>query len=232
LSVVIGGPYKTLEDLKGTTIGMASDRDQVTAQVVLDSAGIGIDEVETVVVGDSGPVVAKAIKDEAISAYAAGINDTTVLAAFGIKMQDLTPAEIKINPANTFSVWKPRLDELRPNLEKFFRVWSMATRAAKLDPETVAKMCRSAVPEEWENAEAGEALMEAAIILNYPVTPAFGDLEPDVWKAVQGPYLRFGQIEAELDPATFLDSSLIAAANDFTDADVQAALDKWKSMNP
>ena len=68
--------------------------------------------------------------------------------------------------------------------------------------------------------------------LNYPVTPAFGDLEPDVWKAVQGPYLRFGQIEAELDPATFLDSSLIAAANDFTDADVQAALDKWKSMNP
>lgn len=232
LSIVVGGPYKTLEDLKGTTIGMASDRDQVTAQVVLGSAGIDIDEVTTVVVGDSGPVVAKAIKDNTISAYAAGINDTTVLAAFGIEMQDLTPPAIKINPANTFSVWKPRLDEIRPDLEKFFRVWSMATRAAKLDPETVAKMCRTAVPEEWENAEAGQALMEAAIGLNYPVTEAFGDLEPDVWKNVQGPYLEFGQIEAELDPATFLDDSLIAAANDFTDADVQAALDEWKAANP
>ena len=100
LSVVIGGPIKSLEDLKGKTIGLASDRDQVTAQVVLDTAGIDIEEVNTVVVGDSGPVVAKAIKDGAIEAYAAGINDTTVLAAFGIKMQDLTPPEVKINPAN------------------------------------------------------------------------------------------------------------------------------------
>jgi hypothetical protein len=32
-----------------------------------------------------------------------------------------------------------------------------------------------------------------------------------------------GLIDAEIDPASFLDSSLIAAANDFTDADIQAA---------
>jgi NitT/TauT family transport system substrate-binding protein len=232
LSIVVDGPIKSLEDLKGKTIGLASDRDQVTAQVVLDTAGIDIEEVSTVVVGDSGPVVAKAIKDGAIQAYAAGINDTTVLAAFDIKMQDLTPAEVKINPANTFSVWKDRLDELRPSLEKFFRVWAMATRAGKLDRDTVAKMSKAAVPEEWENEQAGEALMDAAITLNYSVTPAFGDVEPDVWAKVQAPYLKFGQIEAELDPTTFLDGSLIAAANDFTDADVQAYLDKWNAANP
>jgi len=232
LSVVVDGPIKSLEDLKGQTIGLASDRDQVTAQVVLDTAGINVDDVETVVVGDSGPVVANALKDGSVVAYAAGINDTTVLAAFGIKMQDLTPAEVKINPANTFSVWKERLDELRPGLEKFFRVWSMATRAGKLDRATVAKMSKASVPEEWENEEAGEALMDAAISLNYPVTEAFGDLEPEVWARVQGPYLKFGQIEAKLDPATFLDDSLIAPANDFTDADVQAYLDKWNAANP
>ena len=232
LSIVVDGPIKSLEDLKGKTIGLASDRDQVTAQVVLDTAGIDIEEVNTVVVGDSGPVVAKAIKDGAVVAYAAGINDTTVLAAFDIRMQDLTPAEVKINPANTFSVWKDRLEELRPSLEKFFRVWAMATRAGKLDRDTVAKMSKAAVPEEWENEQAGEALMDAAITLNYSVTPAFGDVEPDVWAKVQAPYLKFGQIEAELDPATFLDGSLIAAANDFTDADVQAYLDKWNAANP
>jgi NitT/TauT family transport system substrate-binding protein len=232
LSVITDGPIKTLEDLKGKTIGLASDRDQTTAQVVLDTAGIGIDEVSTVVVSDQGPVVAKALKDGAVVAYAAGINDTTVLAAFGIKMTDLTPPDLKVNPANTFSVWKPTLDEKRAKLEKFFRVWAMAQRSVKVDPEIVAAMCKKATPEEWENEEAGNALMEAAIFLNYPTTEKFGDVQTDVWKKVQGPYIKFGQIEGELDPATFLDNSLIEAANNFTDEEVKAALDAWKAANP
>ena len=40
------------------------------------------------------------------------------------------------------------------------------------------------------------------------------------------------QIEGELDPATFLDNSLIEAANNFTDEEVKAALDEWKAKNP
>jgi ABC-type nitrate/sulfonate/bicarbonate transport system substrate-binding protein len=232
LSVVVDGPIKTLDDLKGKTIGMASDRDLVTASIVLGSAGISIDEVSTVVVSDQGPVVAKAIQDDAIQAYAAGINDTTVLAAFGIVMQDLTPADIKINPANTFSVWGPRLDEIRPDLEKFFRVWAMATRAGKLDRDTVATMSKAAVPEEWENEGAGQALMDAAVSLNYSTTEKFGDVQPGVWASIQPNYIKYEQIDAEVDPATFLDGSLIDAANNFTDADVQAYLDKWKAANP
>ena len=47
-------PIQSVADLKGKTIGLASDRDQITAQVALDTAGITID-VETVVVGDPGP---------------------------------------------------------------------------------------------------------------------------------------------------------------------------------
>jgi NitT/TauT family transport system substrate-binding protein len=232
LSVITDGPIKTLEDLKGQTIGLASDRDQTTAQVVLDTAGITIDEVKTVVVSDQGPVVAKALQEGSVVAYAAGINDTTVLAAFGIKMTDLTPSDLKINPANTFSAWKPRLDEIRPKLEKFFRVWAMAQRSVKVDPAIVEAMCRKATPEEWENEEAGKALLQAAITLNYPTTEKFGDLQTDVWKKVQGPYLKFGQIEAELDPALFLDNSLIESANNFTDDEVKAALDAWKAANP
>jgi len=158
--------------------------------------------------------------------------DEEVLAAFGIKMHDLTPPDLKLNPANTFSVWGPRLDELRPDLEKFFRAYAMATRAAKVDPEAVAKMSKMSVPEEWENEEAGQALMDAAITLNYSITPKIGDVEPDVWAKIQPTYVKYEQIEAEIDPAVFLDGSLIDAANDFTDADVQAFLDKWKAANP
>jgi NitT/TauT family transport system substrate-binding protein len=224
LAVVVGGPIGSLADLKGQTIGLASERDLLTAQLVLSTAGISIHDVSTVVVGDHGPDVARAIEQKRIVAYAASINDTTVLTAFGIRMRDLTPPQLKINPANTFTVLKSRVDELRPRLERFLRVWSMATRAAKLDPERVSSLCRAAVPEEWTNAEAGQALMDAAICLNYPVTEAFGDLERDVWTGLQQLYRGLGMVDAEIDPASFLDDSLIAAANDFTDAEILAAL--------
>jgi len=229
LAVAADGPINSLEDLKGQTIGLASERDRAAAKIVLDTAGIDTSEVSTVVVGDTGSVVAKAIRDEDIVAYAAGMNDTTVLAALGIEMRDLTPRELKANPANTFCVWSPRMDGLRPHLEKFFRVWAMATRSAKLDPQLVAGMCRTAVPEEWENADAGQALMEAAVFLNYPVTEAFGDIEQEIWTSVQRRYVKVGLIDAELDPATFLDGSLIGAANAFTDAEVEAALAGWQA---
>jgi len=223
LAVVVGGPIASLADLKGQTIGLASKRDLVTAQLVLSTAGIDIHDVSTVVVGDRGSDVAKAIEQKRIVAYAASINDTTVLTAFGITMRDLTPPWLKFNPANTFTVLKSRVDELRPGLEKFLRVWSMATRSAKLDAERVSNWCRAAVPGEWTNPDAGQALMDAAIGLNYPVTEAFGDLQRDVWTGLQPLYRKLGLIDAEIDPASFLDNSLIAAANDFTDAEIRAA---------
>lgn len=231
LSVLADSQISSLEQLRGQTIGLSSDRDRVTAQLVLNAAGVGIDEVKTLVVGDSGPVVAKALEDDVIQAYAGGINDTTVLTAFGITMRDLTPQELKANPANNFVVRSDRLDALRPKLETFFRVWAMATRAAKLDRDGVAQMCRAAVPAEWEDADAGWALMDASIALNYPLTAAFGDLEPEVWRAVQGPYCELGLLDAELDPASFLDNSFIGAANAFTDAEIEVALKSWRAAN-
>jgi NitT/TauT family transport system substrate-binding protein len=133
LAVREDSPIKSVAEMKGKTIGLASDRDQVTAQVVLDTAGISIDEVKTVVVGDAGPVMAKALRDNQIDGIAAAINDMTTIEANGIKTRDLTPPEVKINPANTFSIWEPRMEELRPHLEKFFRVWAMGTAAGKID---------------------------------------------------------------------------------------------------
>jgi ABC-type nitrate/sulfonate/bicarbonate transport system substrate-binding protein len=228
LSVVSGGPIDSLGDLRGQTIGLASERDLATARLVLETAGVDIGDVRTIVVGDHGPALAKAIGAGQIVAYAASINDVTVLAAFGIEMRDLTPPALKANPANSFCIQASRMNELRPRLEKFFRAWSMAIRAAKLDPDAVAAMCRAAVPAEWQNESAGQALMDAAIALNYSLTDAFGALQPEVWDALQHSYRRIGLIDEAVDPAAFLDDSLIAVANDFSDAEIEAALRDWK----
>jgi NitT/TauT family transport system substrate-binding protein len=232
LFVPESGGVKTVEDLKGKTIGLASDRDRVTAQIVLEHAGLSIDDVETVVVGDSGPVVAKAVKDGAVQAFAAASSDLALQAANGNVMKDLTPRELKINPANTFSVWEPRLAELRPSLEKYFKVWAMATHAAKLAPDIVAKMCAKQVPEEWESAAAGQILMDASIFQATPMGEKYGEVQPAVWTSIQPAYIKAGELNAEIDPATFLDGSLIAAANQFDEARIKADLGAWNAANP
>jgi NitT/TauT family transport system substrate-binding protein len=222
----------TVQALNGKTIGLASDRDLVTAQIVLEHAGMSIDDVETVVVGDSGPVVAKAIRDGAVQAFAAASSDLALQAANGNVMKDLTPRELKINPANTFSVWEPRLAELRPSLEKYFKVWAMATYAAKLSPEIVAKMCAKQVPEEWESKAAGQILMDASILQATPMGDKYGEVQPAVWKSIQAAYIKAGGLSGEIDPATFLDGSLIAAANEFDEAQIKADLEAWNAANP
>jgi NitT/TauT family transport system substrate-binding protein len=232
LFVPEGGEVKTLQDLKGKTVGLASDRDQATTRIVLEHVGMSIDDVKTVVVGNGGPVIAKAIQDNTVQAFSAAANDLAIVAASGIKLIDLTPPEIKINPANTFSIWDPRKEELRPSLEKFFKVWAMATAAGKIDPAIVAKMSAKQVPEEWENAEAGQALMDASISMNLPITPKYGDVEPDVWKSIQPAYIKAGEMKEELDPATFLDGSFIDAANQIDEAKIKADLEKWAAANP
>jgi hypothetical protein len=63
-------------------------------------------------------------------------------------------------------------------------------------------------------------------------TKEYGELQPDVWSAIQGPYVKLGEISKEIDPATFLDSSFIEAANDWTLPEIKAAINKWKKENP
>lgn len=223
---------QSVADLVGTTVGLASDRDQITLQVALDAVGHTIDEVSTVVVGDSGPVLATSLRDGRVSAIAAGVNDATVVAANGIPYRDVTPAQVRENPANSFVVYEPRLDELRPVIAKFLRAWAKGAEAAKIDREAVAAMCAKSVPEEWEVVEGGNALLDASMQMILPQTPKHGQPQPDVWTAIQGPYIKFGVIEAEVDPATFLDTSFYEEANNFDPAAVKAAIDKWKEMNP
>jgi NitT/TauT family transport system substrate-binding protein len=225
-------PIQSVADLKGKTIGLASDRDQITAQVALDTAGITIDEVETVVVGDSGPVLARAVRDSTVDAVAAAANDLTVLEANDIPSRDITPPEVSENPANSFVINKDRIEELRPTVTAFLRAWAKGAEAAKVDRDAVAAMARHSVPEEWEVEEGGQALLDASMKMILPQTPKHGQPQPEVWSDIQGPYAKFGVIEGEIDPATFIDDSFYEAANDFDPAEVKAAIDEWKAANP
>jgi NitT/TauT family transport system substrate-binding protein len=227
-------PIKSLADLKDTTIGLASDRDQITTIIAMKSIGQTLDGygIKTVVVGDSGPVMASALKDKTIDAFAGGSSDRAGIEAAGVKIRNITPAEVSRNPGNLLVVWGPTMEEKRPAVTAFLKGWAMAQLAGVIDTKLSASACRTKIPEQFENVDVGLNMINANVYgMQLRRTQKFGELQPDVWKAIQPPYIELKEISKELDPATFLDSSFIDAANDFTTDQVKAKMNAWKEAN-
>lgn len=231
IAVSADSPITSVEQLKGTTVGLVSDRDRTTLAIALDTKGISIDDVKTVVVGEAGPTLANAFRKQTVSAISGAVPDWLSLQANGMKIRLITPSEVADTPANSFVVNAARIDELRQPLIGFFRAWSKGMVVGKVDVDTLAVMCRKAVPEEWENPTFGREFLDASIPMNYSVTPKLGDLQPEVWKRVQGPMVKLGELQKEIDPATFLDRSLIDPANDFSREQVAADVAAWKAKS-
>jgi NitT/TauT family transport system substrate-binding protein len=232
--VTADSPIKGLADLKDVTIGMASDRDLITTVIALDSIGATLEgnNVTTVVVGDSGPVMAAALKDNTIQAFAGGGSDRAGIEAAGVEIRNITPAEVSRNPGNSFAIWGPTTEEKRDLVSRFVKGWAMAQHAGVVDTKLSASVCRTQMPEQFENLEVGMKLMNGSIYeRQLRRTKDYGELQPDVWAAIQGPYIKQKEISKELDPATFLDSSFIAAANDWKTDDVKKNMNAWKEAN-
>lgn len=222
----------SVADLKAKMVGLASDRDQITTMVALGTVGLSIDDISTVVVGESGPVLAKAIKDGTIAAFAGSANNLAAIDAAGIPIRNITPANVSDNPGNSFVMWAPRKDEIKDVVQRFLKAYAMATHAGILDTKAMAAIARKNVPEQWENLDIGTALLDFAVYkTNLIRTIKRGEPQPDVWERVQAPYIEIKEIPGPLDPATFLDESFIDGASDYTTAEVKQAIAKWKDAN-
>jgi NitT/TauT family transport system substrate-binding protein len=221
-------PIQGLADLKGKTIGLASDRDQLTSIIALETVGLTIDDVKTVVVGDSGPVMAKALQDRTIDAFAGGATDRAGIEAAGVKIRNITPPEVSRNPAASLAVWGPTMEEKRPLIEAFLRSWAMGSLAGSVDTQAMFKVCKLMRPEQWEKPGNGPRIVNNSVYtLQARRTVKFGELQPENWKKVQAPYVKFGDIDHEIPVDQFLDSSFIDPANNFTTDDVKKGIDAF-----
>ncbi len=234
ISVPADSPVTKLEELKGKTIGLASDRDQITAAIAFATLGETLESagVETVVVGDSGPVLAKSLGDNTIQAFVGGGSDRAGIEAAGMKLRSVTPIEVSQNPGNSMLVWGPTLEEKRPIIEKFLRGWAQGQHSVLLDEKLVASECRSRVPENFENVEVGQRLIHnQGFIYQLRRMKDYGEPQPDVWAAIQNAYVKQGEMKAFHEPSTFLDDSFVAAANDWKTTDVKAGMKAWRDAN-
>jgi len=231
IAVLADSEYKSVADLVGTTVGLVSDRDRAFLQAALDIAGQSIDDVKTVVLGESGPTLAAAIRDQKVSAISGSVFDWATLQAAGIGLSLITPKELLASPANTFAMNANVIEEKREAVEGFLRAWSKGLHVSTFNPEVVEQMLRDAVPEEWEDETAGKSLLEGVIPMNISVTERIGDVQTDVWTDIQPRLLSSGAIEKEVDVSMFLNDTYIDAANDFDRAEVEAEVGAWAAEN-
>lgn len=221
----------SMEDLVGTTVGLVSDRDRAFLQSALNTVGASIDDVQTVVLGESGPTLAAAMRDGNVSAISGAAPDWIALIVNGIDVELITPEELLTSPANTFAANSETLEEKRAAMEGFLRAWSKGMYVSEVNPEAVAEMLRQAVPAEWENEEAGQMFLDMSIMMNVSTTERLGDPQPDVWNALQPQLLESGAIEEIVPAEDFLNDIYIEAANDFDRAEVESEAAAWFEEN-
>lgn len=231
IGVLDTSAYDSVDDLVGTTVGLVSDRDRAFLQASLDVVGKSIDDVQTVVLGESGPTLAAAIRDGEVSAISGAAPDWIALNANGINVRLITPEEMLASPANTFAVNADMIEEKRAAIEGFLRAWNKGMYVAKVNPEMVAEALRQGVPAEWENEAAGQLFLDMSVGMNVSTTERLGDLQADVWTALQPRLLSSGAIAEQVDVTTFLNDTYIAAANDFDRAAVEAEAAAWLEAN-
>jgi NitT/TauT family transport system substrate-binding protein len=232
VSVKADSPIQSLSEMKGKTVGLASDRDRSTLQMMLDLVGLSIDDVSTVVVGDSGPVLAKALEDETIDAFAGGGNDTNGIETAGLKLRNLTPPAASANPGNSFVILNSRKEELRDKVSRFLRAYSKANNAGLLGYKIVGSIAKKYRPDQWEDLSAGYKLLDTAVYETTLVrTRLRGEPQPYVWRTIQPPYVKIGELDEVIDTSSFLDASFIEAANDYTTEEVRSALVEWQEAN-
>lgn len=231
IAVLKGGDFGSMSDLVGTTVGLVSDRDRAFLQAAMAAAGHSIDDVSTVVLGESGPTLAAAIRDGNVSAISGSVFDWAALVANGIEIDTITPEELLASPANTLAINADRIEENRDAMEGFFRAWSKGMHVGAANPDAVEAMLRAAVPEEWENEAAGMGLFQGVLPMNISTTERPGDLQADVWTDIQPRMVSSGAITEEIDVSTFLNDTYIDAANDFDRAEVEAEAAAWMEAN-
>jgi NitT/TauT family transport system substrate-binding protein len=214
--------------VSGQTVGLASEEDTRLLDAMLDAANIPKEDIETAVVGTSGPLIAKTFEDGKIHAYVGNTSDFTALQANGVALRNITPEDVGKIDGNPLAVLPDTLQEKRPAIVAFLRAWAMGQHVGQTKPEVVEAIVREKVPAEWRNEKSGEAALELAIRLMKPDDPErIGDLRPDVWETGQDVLFRAGIIEERGDVAAALNDELIEQINDFDRAAVERAADEY-----
>lgn len=201
--------------LEGKQVGLASDEEQARLAAALGSAGLSLDDVETVIVGTSGPTLANEMKNGTIAAFGGSLLDFAAMQGAGVQLRDITPDNVADIPGAGFAVSPATLEENPEAIEGFLRAFAKATHVGIAKPDLVESIVRERVPEEWQNEQVAQALFDAGVELFQPREDLYGELDPQIWQETQQQLLDVGELEQPVDFSGLLTNELVEAANDW-----------------
>ncbi len=219
-SIVVkdGDPYKSPQDLKGKVIGVgtADGAEVGFARSVLSALGMNENRDYTFLTVGDGGLAAAAFTRGDIAGYAASTADTAILNERGIKLRDLTPEEFLTFFGNGFVTMRATIEKDPKLVEGFGRALVRAQKFT-MDPanrDTVLADLKAGMPQEGEDKQFANALLEAVLAKTIPVgeNKGWGYQDPAHWERWQKSLVETGSLKSAVPDLTK------AYTNDFVEA--------------
>lgn len=223
-------PINSVTELKGQTVGLASDSDLAFLNMALEDVGMAPSDVSTIVVGDQGGVIADALNNGTIAALSGSTGEERSLAGAGVPLKDITPTEVKETPGETFVAMNTLVQDNPDLLQRFFRAWAKASYASTVNEDVLLKMGDRNIPEAtMDRVQAMIGVQQAH--KTDPPNGIYGELRPEVWERVAAALESNGTLQQPINVLDFLDDQFVAGANEFDKAEVEADVQAWAESN-
>jgi NitT/TauT family transport system substrate-binding protein len=224
--VLKDSPVKTIKDLKGKTLGVASYASQLNLimQGLTKDAGLDPKKDLSIVPIGVGPQAIAALRSGQVDAW--GTFDAQIAGAEqrGLKLRLLhSPYLDKLSLAAVYIVREDYLEKHQEALVKFFRGVAEGTLFTITNPEGSIHALWSAVPNSKPTGLSdSDAMAQAMAILHIrlpSITPdqgeMFGEMTPKMVNDYEGFLVGAGMIKQRVDPAAVLDPDIWKQADAF-----------------
>jgi NitT/TauT family transport system substrate-binding protein len=217
---------QSLADLEGKTVGVGALDGGETPFVkaaLSEEAGLEEGDYELLAVGDGGQAVVALDKGD-IDAYAAAFVDTAIMRLRGVELRNILPEDFQNFFDAVFVFDGDFVDENEELIEGFGRAIAKATVWGEDNAAAVVDITSKAFPEEAEDKEFTQALVEETQTLYELPEEADGQWGTAVPEFVER-YMDFlvdqGELEEPVDPDVFVNDH-VEAYNDFDEDEVRA----------
>jgi NitT/TauT family transport system substrate-binding protein len=216
------------------TVGLVTDSDAATVEIIWSSLGVDPGSVNTVTLGESPAILAESLESGSVDAVAGAISDFIGMQAAGLDIKDIAPDSFRASPSASFIVTPTTIEENGDCIEGFLRAWAKGTYAGLVNGEVTQAMGKAAVPEEWTEESVGIASYDQSVAYQEPVGSdgIFGTVQRDVWQAQADDLIEIGELDFEsLDVGSFIDERFVEGSNDWDRAEVEADMQAWADAN-
>jgi NitT/TauT family transport system substrate-binding protein len=230
--VTIDPAIKSMEDLVGKKVGVATDEDNATLAAALNEVGLEADAVDTAVIGEGGPRVVDALQSGDVVAYVSTGNVFSILKSRGVELRDITPDTLAETASVSVIASPETIESQGDAVEGLLRAMAKGVWAGQAAPEAVTAMYKKVVPDDWRDPVVAKADIGITYEFYKPVDDQqIGQLFPERWENAMNRLLDAGEIEEPVDVDAFLDPQFIDAANDWDRDEVQQEAEEWLAQN-